>query len=1770
MSIPAPHPQTFGWIKGALDGSMSAVMSQVVLAERDSNFQQLATVPDNLHQIHGSLKMVELEAAGMLAESLEVLCQQVCNTNSLAQQSRGLRGLRRGLEALQGYIDSIARQSPVSPLTLVDQINLIKELTGDQKISRFDLFTPPIGMLSFDQSGSKLTAQRSSSGISTKLVSQLRRKYRRALLALLGGRPTSSSKKQPLAEISDLLNHLFRISSLDISQQLWRVASSFVDAIAAGEIISDARIKSMFAHLDLEISRLEEDTAAGITADPPDELLRELLFYIGAIENAESESIKQIQQKLKLSEWFGNDVGQIDQQVATSTKLLQLSGKFKDRDFINLETQLSRLFSNSNDELVKSSAEVLQGLFGNLAEFASDANLDDIQSLVNGISKAVVVIDKSQDSLAITSGDIKIASALLFIRDGLNNPSAIDATWSLSIASHQQEIDALIDKTEAGNEHAHRVQKIASAEYHHAKSAAAKQVQTALVDVEYVFARYEKGEATADELDGVATQLYQVGNVFTMGHYEPGANLSRQIAVLLSELGDGKQYLSSEGFEPVAFAITALGLGADHLVHPGSDTDSILESASSRIANIEREADLSSVPMESADAFEIASLKVSEVAEVAISENSETSEKPQEVLTHTNLLSRLDADRQQLNVNDKQSFQALGLTLGELESEALVLQQEKISVLAGLGRSLCELLESGTHGLDSESEDFLGLLIRQIKELSVGESDQIDPGDPVGLAPDQLQSSTDLDAWRIRLDTLVDSQEVAEKESRPEVDVELVADSSSDTPPNLIQLDKDLKAIFIAEYCNHLATLETELGDLNSISDETGNSVEKELIFSRVDDCIHTLSGNCRNLGFDTLADCVESCLELLRHQQSENTAEGLTHFENGLTLFKICGDQIERDGEIDSATESGLNEHRLKGESYFSVPKLEFAISDIDDAPAILPPRPVNEIVDLQVVDAQGDEMDEEIRQIFLDESENILGRINSHLISWRESGPDEVVLSGIRREFHTLKGSAAATGYDDISALSHSIETLMDQHKPDADAKNGGILNLLEEMHDGLAADLGFMTTGSGGHIKVLNRMVAGVVSGDSTPEQATKAATEQIPGSSAEQLPPLNGSIEQSEESGQEPEMERVGVDDDLDANKESLVQGVGLRSWMPSQDHAAAGLTSVDEATMGGSLRIDNNKLAELINTSGELGLLRTQLQSTLDATSMDLDVLRASMSSMREGLRDLELEADAQIRARPEQPAMDIEEDFDPLQLDRYSAIQGKSREVTELLDQLTKVERGLGNRASDLGGVLQHQLHLGDQLQSGLLSARMVSVGEYLPRLRYLVRETSKQAKKDIQLRFTGGDILADRQVIESMMAPFEHMIRNSVAHGFESAALRKAGDKSETGTISIILAQQGSELVVTFSDDGAGLAIDKLSHRAVDLGLAENIESVSEVDLLQVIAQPGYSTSDQVSLGSGRGVGMDVVYQAVRDLGGSMTMTNVPGQGVSFQFRLPVTLALTQALLVKVGNWRFAIRSRTIERLIRVPVDELIDLFGEPAIEVDGQNIPVISIRQRMGESTVESDRRFVPIVLVRLADRLAAFEVDAYEDSVNIVSKAPGDQLSTIPEISGVTVLADSSIVLVLDTEAFIDRIAPLKTEETDESTELPGQGGLRKVLVVDDSLVVRKVMQKDLELDGLEVETAVDGIHALEVLERSQFDVALVDIEMPRMNGYELLESIRKDQRYQDLPVIIITSRSGDQHRQRAMDLGADGYITKPYNVGELDTLMRDVISSRIKIH
>jgi chemosensory pili system protein ChpA (sensor histidine kinase/response regulator) len=462
----------------------------------------------------------------------------------------------------------------------------------------------------------------------------------------------------------------------------------------------------------------------------------------------------------------------------------------------------------------------------------------------------------------------------------------------------------------------------------------------------------------------------------------------------------------------------------------------------------------------------------------------------------------------------------------------------------------------------------------------------------------------------------------------------------------------------------------------------------------------------------------------------------------------------------------------------------------------------------------------------------------------------------------------------------------------------------------------------------------------------------------------------------------------------------------------------------------------------------------------------------------------------------------------------------------------------------------------------------MVPFSRYEKRLDRIVRQTAGEADKKAELRLEGAGGELDRQVLERMLQPLEHILRNAVVHGIEDASARKAAGKAETGDICIALKREGAEMLIRVSDDGAGIDAEEIRKKAVASGLLDASESMPSEQVLQMIFRPGFSTAEKVTQTAGRGVGLDVVATEVERLGGSVHAESTPGVGAGFVIRLPFTLAITQAMVVRVGDEFYALPLPTVEGIARMPRHQVSELLGQsdPEFEYGGRQYQLRHLAHFTGgHSTGFADEELsVSIILVRAGSHSTALVADELLGSREIVVKSVGPQVAGISGISGGTILGDGSVALILDlgglvrSDAARRRPKPIARKEDTRTF----------VLVVDDSITVRRVTQRLLERNGMRVITAKDGIDAEALLQEHTPDIILLDIEMPRMDGYELAARIRGDERLANIPIVMITSRTGEKHRARAIELGVNDYLGKPYQESQLLDAIEPLVAGRNK--
>ena len=540
------------------------------------------------------------------------------------------------------------------------------------------------------------------------------------------------------------------------------------------------------------------------------------------------------------------------------------------------------------------------------------------------------------------------------------------------------------------------------------------------------------------------------------------------------------------------------------------------------------------------------------------------------------------------------------------------------------------------------------------------------------------------------------------------------------------------------------------------------------------------------------------------------------------------------------------------------------------------------------------------------------------------------------------------------------------------------------------------------------------------------------------------------------------------------------------------------------------------------------------------------------ADLRDQLRRLDSETEAQIIARYQREHDTGDQTFDPLELDRFSTLQQLSRALAESAADLTSLQQSMDDQVRHYETLLLQQSRVSSDLQEGLMRTRMVPFDALVPRLRRVVRQAATDTGKQVQLKLDGAQGELDRNVLERMTAPLEHMLRNAVAHGLESPDERRKANKDPEGTIRIVLRREGSEVVLEVGDDGAGLNRKAIRKRAEQRGLVQAGAVLSDSALDSLIFEPGFSTVDEVSRLAGRGVGMDVVASEVRQLGGTFDINTAKGEGTTFVLHLPQTLAVTQAVFVRAGETSFAVPIASVRGVGRISRE---DLEKEGATYAyGGEDYVLHDLGMLLGHGAAKAEGQLqMPLLLIRSGDLRAAVCVDQVLGNREIVVKPVGPQVASLPGIFGATIMGDGSVVVILD-------IAPLvRRQATAPRDVVPVQPVVARkvplVMVVDDSVTMRKVTGRVLERHNFEVGTAKDGIDALERMAERVPDLMLLDIEMPRMDGYELATAMKAEARLRDVPIIMITSRTGEKHRQRAMEIGVNRYLGKPYQEHEL---------------
>ncbi|WP_333822208.1 Hpt domain-containing protein [Acinetobacter schindleri] len=780
----------------------------------------------------------------------------------------------------------------------------------------------------------------------------------------------------------------------------------------------------------------------------------------------------------------------------------------------------------------------------------------------------------------------------------------------------------------------------------------------------------------------------------------------------------------------------------------------------------------------------------------------------------------------------------------------------------------------------------------------------------------------------------------------------------------------------------------------------------------------------------------------------------------------------------------------------------------------------------------ADEDDLQSIVEETFLEESQEILENAEKLLNQWFDQRSDRSLLLQLQRAAHSIKGGARMISNESIASIAYGLESAFEQF---------AVHHFNSNAYDSLLQ-------------KTLKWLGQAIFDHDYNGFEQIKAALD---------------AIEFVDVTAQLPE--RLTKTESLEVTTGfEFVQGDGTEP--PNMMGEWAENTSSDSSNE--MIRISAELVEKMIDLSGENAINRSRIEMDLGQLGNTLNEMELAIKRLADQLRRMEGELESQIIAKHGSENSRYA-DFDPLEMDQYSSLNQLSKSLAESASDLVDFKTTLAEKIRDTEGLLLQQSRIQAEIQESLMRTRLVPFDRMLPRLQRIVRQTSTTLNRPAELIVQNTEGELDRTILERLVNPFEHMLRNAIDHGLEDTAERLALNKPEVGSIVMNISRQGTDVIISFSDDGKGIDAESIRAKAISLGLIKAEQQVDQEELLQFIFHPGFSTAKAVTQISGRGVGLDVVQSEIKTLGGHVSVNSELGKGTTFTIRVPTTVAVSDALMVKAGDQQFAISLAQIDRIVRIAPATLETYFNskDDYFKIDGVNYKLRYLSEFVSNQPIprlNNVAHSLPVLLIKgNGGQSIALLVDQLVGSrAQIVVKPIGQQFASVGVIAGATILGDGQVCLILDGQNIARQVqATQRIKQLSDQQDLSRRGNARRlVMIVDDSVTVRKVTSRLLERQGYDIVTAKDGVDAIEQLENVRPDLMLLDIEMPRMDGFEVTNLVRHHDIHRNLPIIMITSRTGEKHRERAFSLGVTHYMGKPFQEAELLANVQELIAAQ----
>lgn len=1767
------------WVKGEIDLALERA-SAALSAPAGKEFTAAC---GHLHQAHGALAIVGLDGITEFSDALEKLFVALAEAQ-LADSAPAIAAAQTGIAALRSYLDGLMAGEPDQPLRLYPAYAGLITARGNAAAPEpLALFFPDLTQR--PPRREKETAALSAEKLAER-IKLARLGFERGLLKWIKG------DAKGIGEMRNAVAMIEAAQTQASDRALWWIALAFFAALAADALPDAAAAKKLAMKLGAQIKKLSEGPTA-----VADRLLAEALYQVAVADTSSMEAgaalttIESVRATYRLN-------GLIPSTGMESSASTRKPLVHRLRELIaGAKDDWNRLCTGSAAALPPFHEKAMQ-----MTESARALGFDAFSRLVDALLSLTDALrrDPSRHNEAMS---LEVATALLLADnaldhigtlDGLNTAENHNGDFTQQVDILTQRLDAVLNNRpleDLALPHLDAMSRRAQEKL--LLASVVREISANLNQIEQALDNYFRTPERADcraALGTLSRPLKQIeGALIVLGQDRANAVLGEcetQIAAL-AESGSA----DAEQFEALATKLSALGFFVEQLELGGQpDIDAILNPPrpapaappdtpvvltappaipENESAAPETKTETLPPPADSAQPAESSAVSSSEDTDAA--SNSEDTDAELLAIFLEEAHEVLDAVAVHLRrvheaPNDQSSLTTLRRRFHTLKGSGRMVGLDELGESAwSVEQTLNAWLETGrpaSPSLLTMLDTAAAVFNQWIKALADGSHPFPDPaslhgiceallaGNEVAVVAAPADDPVVAPSAVIPAPTLDEAAEQAEKQL-----VEQAAEQPSATgaevrafpaPPPImvgeVALSPTLYVLFMDEARDHLATIQAGLAH--------GGMPEEELI--RAAHTLGSISGTTGLMALHHLARAFETALKRL-------ATAGVGPVDTQRFLFARCAGALE--GMLGAVANRRLPSEEIE------------LTAELADLQAVRPSAPISVTVDesqeaiaganspessLETVDDRreqrlDDEIDLQLLPLFLDESIDLMQAMGADLRQWRMDAGNTDIPRRLQRDLHTLKGSARMAGAMACGELLHSMESRIEQVVATR-AVTPEMLDSLEASYDRSAA--------------LIDRLRRGDFGSNST-NQSADAVVDTAADVSA------NTTANASVEADVQVERSSAPADDAAQV------------------DHTeAAGSTPVRTAPLVQSthLRVKADLVDRLVNEAGEVAISRARIEGEMRAIKASLLELTENVIRLRGQLRELEMQAESQIQAQINQLQAKAAKDgaaFDPLELDRFTRFQELTRMMAESVNDVSTVQHTLLHSLDDASAALQAQARLNRDLSQRLMSVRMVPFDTLAERLHRVVRQAAKDCGKRANLDIRGGQTGIDRSVLESIGAPLEHLLRNAVAHGIEPPEVREAAGKALFGQIMVTLAQEGNEIVISISDDGRGLDFDRIRQRGIDRGLLAADATTDSSQLIDLLFQSGFSTAETITTTAGRGVGLDVVKNEIESLGGRIEThsskdgdSNTNLSGTTFRLFIPLTLAITQALIIRSGPLCYAIPSSMVEQASELKSGDMAKVRIDSGTDWLGRRYPWHYLPRLLGQRNAQPiPARRHWLLLVKGGTDRVALEVDALVGNQEIVIKSIGPQLAKVPGVTGATVLGEGEIALILNPLALVAHAAAAQTNseggeseftdaapaltDTQISRLMPSVG---RVMVVDDSLTVRRVAGRLLARQGYEVLTARDGADALEQLADLRPDVMLVDIEMPRMDGFELLRQMRADAALRNIPVIVITSRSADKHRQHALDIGANHYLGKPYDEEELLALIAGYVTNK----